>query len=550
MRALVYALTVAVAAAAVMVLNTAAWTASTDYADMGGYRRLWSDLALAVNAFLDARHPPTSGEEAARAAARDAVEAYRPLIVERTQRGDIRPATPWRTMGVRPFLRERAQREAQLYDDPGRALLLSAGFRVLGSVAPFLILWLGLLVALPVLGWLVAEGFAAGHGPAVSAMALALCCWPFFLETLALPRYAVGFYLVAVLGLCAFALALCLGALTPGGLLARATAAGLLLALCAVCRSSVILLLPGFVLALLVGLRRVAPRWPGRVGILALPALIALAAPYLFVQPAQRHGVWSAVWEGLGDFDRTHGHAWSDPVAEQVSRDAGGGALWTPGSEAVFRRVVIGDVRGDPAWYAGILVKRAGATLVQWKLWPRRAAGGSPIRRSTSDNEGFMDKYYGYAATADHVGLGRWRVELPMVMMLAPPLLLVALALRGPARAEARRALPVLACVAVATLGVPLAISTAAAQETQAFAFVYVLALGFVVELAWRFPWRFGAEAAKPRKPQGSARDPIGQPGASAGSDETAHGAGAAHGRGRATLLRCADMGQPFKSRV
>jgi hypothetical protein len=219
---------------------------------------------------------------------------------------------------------------------------------------------------------------------------------------------------------------------------------------------------------------------------LALPALITLAAPYLFVQPAERHGVWSAVWEGLGDFDRTHGHAWSDPVAEQVSRDAGGGALWTPGSEAVFRRVVIGDVGGDPAWYVRILAKRAGATLVQWKLWPRRAASGSPIRRSTSDNEGFMDKYYGYAATADLVGLGPLRLELPMVLMLAPPLVLGLLAFRPATRAGARPALLVLLCLAVATLGVPLVISTAAAQEAQAFAFVYVVALGFVVELLWR----------------------------------------------------------------
>ena len=204
--------------------------------------------------------------------------------------------------------------------------------------------------------------------------------------------------------------------------------------------------------------------------------------PYLLVQPRERHGIWSALWEGLGDFDRTHGHAWSDPEAEKVSREAGGGALWTPASEAVFRRIVLDDVGRHPGWYAGILLKRAGATLVQWKLWPRRASSGSPIRRSTSENEGFMDKYYGYAATADHAGLLGLRVELPVAVMLLPAVLLAGLALRGEAREVARRQLLVLGCVAVATLGVPVLISTAAAQEAQAFCFVYVMGLGFVVQ--------------------------------------------------------------------
>lgn len=481
MRALVYAVPVALAASALMVANTASWTAGTDYAEMGGFRRLWSDLALGANAFLDDRFPLNPGDAAA-AAARDAVEAYRPLIVERTQRGDIRPWTPWRTMGVRPFLRERAQREPQLYDDPGRARLLALGFDLLGGVAPFLILWLGLLVALPALWWLVFEGVGAGRTPSVAAAALAFSCWPFLLETLALPRYAVGFYLAGVLGLCAYGVATCLGRLTPRGLLWRTAGAGVLLALCALCRSSAIVLLPGFVCALAVGVRRLRHQWPGRLVFLAVPALAVLILPYALVRPSERHGVWSALWEGLGDFDRTHGHAWSDPVAEQVSRDAGGGPLWTPGSEAVFKRLVRDDVRRDPLWYAGILFRRAGATLVQWKLWPRRASSGSPIRRSTSGNEGFMDKYYGYAATADHAGLLRWRVEVPVVFMLLPVAVLGALAWRGAARESARGALRIVGVIALGTIGVPLLISTAAAQETQAFCFVYVMAGAFCFE--------------------------------------------------------------------
>src|SRR4029450_4808239 len=48
----------AIAAASVlMTLNTAAWTARTDYAELGAHRRLWSDLADAVTAYLGHRVP-------------------------------------------------------------------------------------------------------------------------------------------------------------------------------------------------------------------------------------------------------------------------------------------------------------------------------------------------------------------------------------------------------------------------------------------------------------------------------------------------------------
>jgi hypothetical protein len=39
------------------------------------------------------------------------------------------------------------------YDDSGRPLLLSLGFRLLGGVSPYLLFWLALLAAIPVLGW-------------------------------------------------------------------------------------------------------------------------------------------------------------------------------------------------------------------------------------------------------------------------------------------------------------------------------------------------------------------------------------------------------------
>ena len=169
---------------------------------------------------------------------------------------------------------------------------------------------------------------------------------------------------------------------------------------------------------------------------------------------------------------------WSDAAAEEASRRGGGGALWTPGSEAMFRRVVIQTVREDPLWYGEILLKRVAATTLQWKLWPWRPRDGTPLRQSTSWNEGFMDKYYGYSTTVDHAGLGPWRAELPISALLVPGAILLGL----------RRAAPllVMGAVAVATLGLPVLMSTAAAQETQAFALVHFLGLGFLLDELWR----------------------------------------------------------------
>ena len=47
-----------------------------------------------------------------------------------------------------------------------------------------------------------------------------------------------------------------------------------------------------------------------RRAILAAILLMVLMAPKA-VAPAQGHEFWVGMWEGLGDFDREHGHAWS-----------------------------------------------------------------------------------------------------------------------------------------------------------------------------------------------------------------------------------------------
>ncbi|HET8644092.1 MAG TPA: hypothetical protein VFO85_01310, partial [Vicinamibacteria bacterium] len=161
------ALALSLAATAVLAGHTACWTGETDLAELGAYRRLWSDQGVAINRYLDARFgaavPPRPGDPAM---------AYRPLLVERMQRGALRPWQFWRTVGARAFLRERVSSPPGPYDDPGRALLLAAGFRLRDGIAPFLIVWVGLLAALPVLAWAICELVGAGHARAAAVFAL------------------------------------------------------------------------------------------------------------------------------------------------------------------------------------------------------------------------------------------------------------------------------------------------------------------------------------------------------------------------------------------
>ncbi len=192
------------------------------------------------------------------------------------------------------------------------------------------------------------------------------------------------------------------------------------------------------------------------------------------------------MWEGLGDFDREKGHAWSDPVAESAARRAGAAGMSTPERQAFFRAQVIADVAGDPAWFVGILVRRLAATVTLWKLWPWSPWDGTFLRPSTSMNEGLMDKYWRYTTPIDHFGFGSAQVEIPVPVLTAPAIALAVVAWRGRFRSRARELLAALACPTRAALAVPVLISTAAGQETQAFGVTFLLAAAFATELAGR----------------------------------------------------------------
>jgi hypothetical protein len=125
-------------------------------------------------------------------------------------------------------------------------------------------------------------------------------------EVLSLPYSAVGFYVIGLLVLVPFATYSLAGAVWWKGLIARTLLAGAAFAVCVLPRGGTLLLLPGYLLALGIAAASLETPWPFPRRALAFAAAVAVfLAPYaLFRLPAHHH-VWLALWEGLGDFDRT-----------------------------------------------------------------------------------------------------------------------------------------------------------------------------------------------------------------------------------------------------
>jgi len=468
----------------ILLVHVAVRTADTRLDDLGAYRRLWSDQALATTALVKARTA-----DPADARNPQSVGTCQRLIVERINVLRIRPWQFWRTIRPDPFVRARIYQMPAPYDDPGRAVLLGSAFRGLGGVAPYLIFWIAPILGAPVLGWAIAEMCRGRHTVAAVVFGCLLVASPFVVEVLALSRSPVGFYLVAWLALVALAAFAILGPPpAPGSLMFRCAAAGIVFALCAYCRIGSLFLTPGVAFVIALGVRRTASR---RRMLLALGCGLLFVAPCLALRSQPSHNRWQPLWEGLGDFDRTHAFTWSDPLAEEWAVRHGA-HLWTDEGEAAFRADMLAAIRREPFWFVRILAQRLGATITQYKLWPRIATDGLWMRRSTSMNEGFIDKYYTYTETVDFLGWGSHLVEVPVTVMILPTVALLAL----------RRGSELLVLAAAsATVFVPVLISTASGQETQAFALVYFLGIAFAAECAARKAW-----TVRDRKSEGQAR--------------------------------------------
>ena len=463
-------------------LQTAIAHMDTRLEDKRAFRRLWTDVSQAVNAYLDASEP-----NASIAGSPDPTNDYGDVLVERARLQEIKTYEFWKTLRNKPFLPYRARTNPVVFDDLGRARLLGWGFRLLGGISPFLILWLGLLVAVPVLFWLWIELVRAGWFGGGVVLSVLLVASPFVVECLSMTRYAVGFYLVAAF----LAIAVIVPTIAPlpptlRASVLRAALAGLLLALCIWCRSSVSFMAPGFVMAFVLAARRLPGSTSGRLRGFALLAAIFIA-PLLLTRPNTHHDIWPPLWEGLGDFDRKYDHTWSDKNATDLARAAGLDEsldFRTPQAEAIFRKAVLNHVTSDPGWYATILVKRFVSTVTLWKLWPFTPIDGEFIRRKSSPNEGFIDKYFTYTTTVDHFGIATAAPEVPAQLFMAPTILLLAATMFKRWRASVLPFVKGLACFAAVLLPLPVLVTTAGGQETQAFALVHMLAAGFLMQAA------------------------------------------------------------------
>jgi len=453
----------------------------------------------------------------------EAFEAFRQAMMETTRAAGLHC---WSVLGTVP---QTALPDVRLIvkraDDPGRALLLGGAFKAVG-VAPYLVFWLAPLAFSMVLVWMGWELAATGHGAAAGAFSMLLACSAYIADTLSLDYSAAGFYLTALL----LVVPVATYALRPlpqrslPGVFGRAILAGGLFAMSVLARSGALVVAPFLILGLVLALRGVlAARRPVQLyvdGIRLRPihlltlrpswiaALLVCAtflAPhavsrtyanhlvartslkYGLEAPPQAHGVWITVWEGLGDFDRTKSHFWLDARAQLV---VGNRVLSNPESERILRAAVLRDIKEDPLWFAHILLRRLVATVLQRKLWPWRPVSGSSIVPASASNEGLIDSYYSLTATADHFGLGPFRFEVPVPLLLLPWLFLILRGLvlslrRSPDTLRSPALLVVLLAAAAITL--PVAITTAGALEPQAFVLAYLLAASFLAEALLHF---------------------------------------------------------------
>lgn len=449
------------------------------------HRRYWSDYCSAARSFLDAtpHAPSTDLSTASLLCQRETAAA--------AGKAGIRPWEFWRTVAagdLRSIVETTPPPE--MSEDRGRVALASLGFALRGGVAPLFPYWMAVLAFAPVTFWIAWEFLRAGCPWAGFCLLLLLALSPFVGDCLVFVHSGLGFYLGAWGVLVALS---CYATLAPRisvtGLLWRALLAGLVLSVFVWCRSGVAMLVPGFLLALVIGARRLGRPWVG----LGLAA--TLLVPVLLSPARSHHAVWHALWEGMGDFDRTKDHVWTDKAGRAklaaAGVDPGPDAtmqLVSPVSEDYFRRVIITEISRDPFWYAQILVRRIGATLFQTKLWPFRDPSGRTFALKRFPNEGQIDAYYGWTRTVDLLGIGRRTWEIPIALLIAPTAVLGWIALRGRAAERARRSLLCLSCVAVGASASPVLITVGSAFEVQIFALVYFIGTVLLAEVLYRSP--------------------------------------------------------------
>jgi hypothetical protein len=456
--------------------------------------RYWDDMRFAIGRYLERRYGPAparrglDGRPLPPMPNSEMTSRYTEALWNQTDRRRIQPYEFWRTVPDRPFVRRRQAYVLPFSEDPGRGLIASVAFEVLGGISPYVAIWLAPLLFIPCALWCFYEWVRAGRTLGGCVFLGLLAFSGYVAETLTHPHSAVGFYFNALI----VALALALYAAGPSrsraGYFVRAAATGIALALCALCRSGSLLIAPAYALCLLIAARRIWGSqgwWPARRAWLpCAAACLLLSVPYLVVRPNENHAIWQGgFWAGLGDYGRDRGYSWHDRDGKRFLMSQGVRPFAhpnevTPEQEAVYRRAVLRDITGHPVWYARILAKRLVATVTQSKLLPWRPLSGRSVSEPIF--------HYKYVTPIDYFGWPLRYAELPLPLFWLTVPLLLALHLLRRTQDRLRQDAQVLLLFALAPLVLPVLISTAAGIETQAFALVYLIAFALLVDAAWR----------------------------------------------------------------
>lgn len=463
-------------AAALALQSQISFTWRGGIAELPSPRRFWDDLTLGIARYVDATSPPPAMENTTSDLA-PLIAVYQRLVEEKVRTFAIQPHQFWRKVNDQKFRTLRAPFAQPAFEDSGRSRLLALCFRAQGGVAPYLLLWLGALFFMPVLGWMIFELVRGGLTTAACSLAALVTLSPFFVECLTLPHSAIAFYLAGVVAVGAFSVAIFLPpqGRRPGwrSLALRALLLSSILIVGVWCRSSTIMIIPAAFLVAFVGFAR---------GGLARSQAIALSvslvlAPALLLRPSQTHNVWLSLWEGLGDFGTDRGYSWYDADANRFLQARGIKGFADPKDvsaehEAAFRQTFLSELAASPAWFARILVQRLGATVALTKLAPWGPRDG--------ESRSAPLFHYKYTTPIDWFGWKERTYEVPVSTLFIPTLIFLAWGLFERGLFFTHGA--VLGFVGLATLPVPILVSSASGLETEAFGLVYFLGAAFLVQ--------------------------------------------------------------------
>ena len=487
--------------------NVASRAEGQRFVDLSGdWMRAWDDAAIASGRLVHGDFPvaPYLATNSFSRKGQSAYDAFKEAFggLERASGASL--SRPW-TGFEGDELFWRRPRVAQRFDDLGRAYVLGVAFEARGLVMPGLLFWIAPAFVAGVLIWLSIESTRAGWPVFGFVMSLLVAVSAFCRDTMMLGYSAVGFYLLGLLAALAFLIGVCRPALGDRGLLLRAFIAGAFLAIATAGRVTSAVVLPVLcATSIWVAVRR---RRPGlKAALVALVSALLLIAPtFLFrfhmrslaaeasgrwggVPPPSYHAFWMAQWQGLGDFDRTHGHVFTDQAGMKAVSERGGSDMLSERSEGIMKTRFLDSIRSEPSWYALILAQRVVATVSFRKLWPQATPERPGFTPSGSENEGVMDAYWGLTEGADTFSLGSRRLEIPAVLLPVSLLVfLIASAYARKSEGAEWHAIPFVytACV----LPAPVLSTIAGSFEPQAFVLVVFSALAALAQQAvhsWR----------------------------------------------------------------